>query len=394
VPNGREVLVTMGLVDETSMEPPSLDVKSLLNRILALDVETQNAVFGVFVGEFTKRIRAAERLGLLDEGLSEFWGTAIVRDQALEVGRPSSQDLKVLRARHRWIPLDELLAMERVPYAGDKQRLSLFYAQSWALVHYLMLGRSSVNLELAPPRDFSALSQLEPALAAYVRGGRFRVVRIEGPTDVGSRDRAESIGYPARTLTLAASLAVRAGCLADGERPAAALPLLAKALADNPNEPSVLETAAYVHFQQNDPVEAARWFDRAIASGSASHLAYFYRAILAGPVPDRGSDGQAVRAEDYLRRAIDLDPQFAPAYVRLARLYAQQVGRVTDALPLQQRATELEPENPLYWLELGRLLASLNRTRESREAGERGLATARSASARGLVEAFLRNPPN
>ena len=327
----------------------------------------------------------------LDEGVSEFWGSAIVHDAGVEVGRPAPQNLRVLQTRHPWIPFDELLAMERVPDARDQQKLSLFYAQSWALVHYLMLGGPSVNLELASARDFGALSRLESAVAAYVGAGRFRAVRIEAPARVESEDQTESAGYRVRTLAPAISLAIRAGCLAEGERPTAALPLLAKAVADGPNEASVLETLGYVHFQQNDSAEAARWFDRAIASGSASHLAYFYRAILAGPVPDQVSDGQPVRAEDNLSRAIDLDPQFAPAYVRLAGIYAQQEGRLADALPLLQRAAELEPENPAYWVDLGRQLASLNRPGEARQAGEKGLAAARSVGSRRQVEAFIRD---
>ena len=330
----------------------------------------------------------------LDEGVSEFWGTAIVHDAAVEVGRPASKNLQVLQTRHPWIPLDELLAMERVPDGRDKQKLSLFYAQSWALVHYLMLGGPSVNLELAPASDFGALSRLESTLTTYVSGGRFRAIRIEAPESedrTAREDRNEHIGYPVRTLAPATSLAVRAGCLAEGERPTAALPLLARAVADSPNEASVLETLGYVHFQQNDPAEAAKWFDRAIASGSASHLAYFYRAILAGPVPDQVPGGQPVHAEDYLRRAIDLAPGFAPAYGRLAGLYAQLEGRLSDALPLLQRATDLEPATPAYWVDLGRLLASLNRPGEARHAGEKGLAAARSVSSRQLVEAFLRD---
>jgi tetratricopeptide (TPR) repeat protein len=240
-----------------------------------------------------------------------------------------------------------------------------------------------------------------------------------------SADQHEGVELRVRALSPAESLAVRAGFLVDGERPAAALPLLAEALRLDPTETSVLETLGRFHFQQNSPIEAAGWFDRAIESGSASHLAYFYRAILAVPVPDRvagdGSDRSAgrgeseevvlVRAEDHLQRAIDLNPGFAPAYVRLADLYAQHASRVTklrkpsseerscepreaslleEALPLMRRATELEPDNAAHWVDLGRLLLRLHRLEEAREAGRQGLAVVRAASSRELVEAFLR----
>lgn len=42
-----------------------------------------------------------------------------------------------LRGRRAWIPFHTLLAMERAPDARDGQRLAMFYAQSWALAHFL-----------------------------------------------------------------------------------------------------------------------------------------------------------------------------------------------------------------------------------------------------------------
>jgi tetratricopeptide (TPR) repeat protein len=328
----------------------------------------------------------------LDEGVSEFWATAIAADDAVEVGRPAPQNLRVLRTRHPWIPLDQLLAMERIPDAGNKDKLSLFYAQSWALVHYLMLGGPSVNLDLVPAAHLAASPQLESAVAAYASGGRFRAIRLEVPATAISGDQNESMGYRLRALTPAASLAVRAGCLAEGERPLAALPLLARAIAESSADASVLETLGYVHFQQNEPAEAARWFDRAIESGSAGHLAYFYRAILATPVPNR-ADGQPVLADQYLRMSIDLSKSFAPAYSRLAAVYAGEDARSDEALALLVRTTELDPEDPAYWVDLGRFLSGMNRTVEARQAGESGLAVARSAGARRLVEAFLNEIP-
>ena len=344
----------------------------------------------------------------LDEGLSEFWGTARVDDEAVEIGRPAAGHLRLLRSRRAWIPLAELLAMKRAPDARDAQRLSLFYAESWALTHYVMLGGSSIALELAPSSyverlgqgaspveaaalAFGNLSQLEPALEAYVHAGRFRAVRMEIPQPQGApADPHDGVALRIRALSPAASLAVRAGFLLDGERPAAALPLLTEALRLDPTETSVLEALGRFHFQRNSPVEAARWFDRAIASGSASHLAYFYRAILAGTGPGLVAGEEEVRAEAHLQRAINLEPEFAQAYVRLAELYAQDAGRLEEALPLLRRATEIEPDNAAYWVNLGRLLLQLQRVEEAQAAGQQGLAVVRAASSRGLVEAFLR----
>ncbi|MFH1269030.1 MAG: tetratricopeptide repeat protein, partial [Planctomycetota bacterium] len=209
-----------------------------------------------------------------------------------------------------------------------------------------------------------------------VRDGRFRTRRLEAGS-LGADDETIRV----RALSPAESLAVRARAIVDGVRPAAALPLLKEAVGLDPAETAALEALGSHCFQENQPDEAAEWLDRAIETGSASHLAYFYRAIVTRPTPG---------GEDLLRRAIELNPAFAPAYARLADLYARDEGRASEAVPLARRAAELEPDNPGYWLDLGKLLLRLDRPREAREAGERGLAAARSASVRRAVEAFLR----
>ena len=76
--------------------------------------------------------------------------------------------------------------------------------------------------------------------------------------------------------------------------------------------------------------------------------------------------------------------------MRLAELYAQDAGRLEEALPLLRRATEIEPDNAAYWVDLGRLLLQLHRLEDAQAAGQQGLAVVRAASSRGLVEAFLR----
>jgi tetratricopeptide (TPR) repeat protein len=378
-------------------------------RVDAPDPERYRGVLHEYVHLLT-HVNVPDLPAWLDEGISEFWATAVVQSDGMEIGRPALHHLKTLRARRSWIPFDQLLAMERAPDARDSQRLSMFYAQSWALTHYLMLGDSSIDpvLELAPSKyvaglrersnpveagalAFGDLSQVERALAAYVHEGRFRTLRVEIPhPNIASAEQNETPRLSVRALSVAQSLAVRAGFLVDGERPAAALPLLREALAADPEETTALETLGYLHFRRNEAVEAAKGFDRAIETGRASHLAYFYRAILAESVRLK-PDPTYGTTEDLIRRAIDLNPAFAEAYVRLADIYAQEAGRLEEALPLMRRATEIEPDNAGYWLDFGKLLLGLNRPDEARDMGRRGLAVAAwSEASRGLLEAFLR----
>lgn len=335
-------------------------------------------------GHLLTRLNIPDAPAWLDEGLAELWGTAVIEGGTTEVGRPAAHHLKVLRSRRPWIPLVDLVAMTRAPDPRESTRLSLFYAQSWALAHCLVLGGcldragAPANLQLAPPRyverlrqgadpveaarlAFGDLAAIEEALSEYVRAARFRALRFEV-----SSSPAEAGHFVLKTLSPAEALSVRAGFLLDGERPAAALPLLAEAVALEPNAAPALETLGRFYFQQNNPTEAAKWFDRAIESESPSYVAHYYKAILTRTI--RGaSDGREARGEgqgvlseeDHLRRAIALDATFAPAYASLAGLLTGRRreaegeretagGRLGEAVELARRATELEPANAAY----------------------------------------------
>ena len=75
----------------------------------------------------------------LSEGLSELYGTFRIEDGVADIGRPSAENLKLLRSAPL-LPLRGILGMtpESPGYAVEKR--SIFEAQSWALVHHLLYG--------------------------------------------------------------------------------------------------------------------------------------------------------------------------------------------------------------------------------------------------------------
>jgi hypothetical protein len=79
----------------------------------------------------------------LSEGLGEYWGGTRITDREVEIGRPIGTHVHTLRRlrRLRSLPFETLFRQERAAGhgAGDDSTM-VFYAQSWALVHYLALG--------------------------------------------------------------------------------------------------------------------------------------------------------------------------------------------------------------------------------------------------------------
>jgi len=76
------------------------------------------------------------------------------------------------------------------------------------------------------------------------------------------------------------------------------------------------------------------------------------------------SDADSTSAEKYLKRATELDPNLAPAYLTWGRLYAR-TNRYSEAAPLLERAVSLQPELLEAHYQLSRVLVKLKRTDEA-----------------------------
>ena len=250
----------------------------------------------------------------LDEGLSEVWEHAAIAPGTIEIGRPVAEHLKRLRSTKDWIPVAQLVGANGIPTRTDSAS-AMFYAESWALVHYLMFERRG-GQELANRIPEPADMPTDAALRAYVQGSLGSGLTIS--TAAGGREcpgRSDIREIPPMELLLNRALA-----MADGERPDAALPLLRAALTLNPDNVEAKEALGFVHFRANRAREAATVFDEVIETGRGSHISYYYRAVLSAPIPDKTRGGGPISEVDYLRRAQALNPGFAPAVQRLREL--------------------------------------------------------------------------
>ena len=292
--------------------------------------------------------------------------------------------------------LQELFAVENDPHRGDPNRVTLFYASSWALMHYIMLGDDSKRLlpavdsylklidkgtdpGVAGFQAFGDLAELEKSLRRYLRSplGSYT---LELPVEV------EDKAFPIRTLTPAESLTLLGNFLAHGTRPVNALPLLEEALSLDPTSAIAHESMGYLRFRQDEPDEAARWFEKAVELDSGSFLSHYYMAMLA---EETDEPERTVRAEHALKTSIDLNPRFAPAYAALANHYTRLQQNQDEALQLALKARELEPANPSNWLTVGSALLTLERLHEANAVGERALSMSKNAEARTAAVDFL-----
>ncbi len=92
--------------------------------------------------EYTHSILALNARWLpiwLNEGTAEFYGYTRFEEHKTLIGAPTDH-FRLLR-QHSWIPLETLITVnQRSPYYRDEDKVGMFYAESWALVHYCIFG--------------------------------------------------------------------------------------------------------------------------------------------------------------------------------------------------------------------------------------------------------------
>jgi tetratricopeptide (TPR) repeat protein len=324
----------------------------------------------------------------VSEGLAEFYAMFQERDggRAALIGAPAPQHLQVLR-RQTLIPLHELAAVDHSsPMYNEGARRGVFYAQSWALVHYLLMGKTRTqqfNTYLTaiqggtPAQEAfaatfgSEMPALERELRDYIAAFLFPVVtfkfadRIRGRADddptaladheaqsyladlVGALGRTEEARARFKEILAGnpdAPLALRGSGLLELQfgRANDAMPLLERAAELRPDDGRVLEALGRGLYgraeEAMDRQERERLTDRARETlARADTLGASSPSMLAalGYLESVGSTPESLeRATAYLERAVRLEPTNEELRLRLASVlvYRKELDAATTIL--------------------------------------------------------------
>lgn len=132
--------------------------------------------------EYTHLITANASRGLpvwVGEGIADFYSTFEIRPDGKQavLGRVVPQHLELLNSMSQWLSLEQLLSVTHdSPLYNEEQRRSVFYAQSWAMVHLFMTGTPSRAKDLSHYVQLTA-SGMEPAEAWKQAFGNFDVMK-------------------------------------------------------------------------------------------------------------------------------------------------------------------------------------------------------------------------
>ncbi len=350
--------------------------------VLRLDSEGGNPYHALY-HEYTHALLHLNFAALplwLDEGLAEFYGNSRLGDKESKVGTIDQAHLYIL-GQNKLLPIETLLNVEQgSPYYNEANRASVFYAESWALVHYLMLDPEAHQQQLlknffaawdksgsqieAAQQAFGDLTHLGEVIEAYSRQRMFRVALFKN----GQQSAAKS--YAVRSLPAGEILALRGDCATHRKMFEQARPLLDQAVQAEPNLAITHEALGYYLYRKDDESGADREMKRAIELGSTSFVAPYYHGliVLRGGLTAPEMVQEAIKS---LEKAAQINPQFAPAFEGLAQAYSTAPETQKQALDAGIRAVQLEPATHAYAINLVHLLSNANRDADARQMAQR-----------------------
>ena len=308
----------------------------------------------------------------LKEGMAEIYGTLqVLGGHTIRIGKALPEHVQLLE-KEPLLPLRDLFAVthESAEY-NERDRQGIFYAESWLLTQFLMLGdnpslkgrfgqltallRDGQLPEQAFTNAFRlSLPVLEKELQRYLARGKFDSLDFSVTTDLSAPSPLAT--RPLGTIEVCFRLGDE---LLRIDRPETAEVWFRRAEQLGPRSPLPQEGLGLLAAEREQPDEAVRFLGQALQRGSVSFLAHYIYAAqklrLASHsathyVPVKGPPATEIRAE--LEKSLSLMPDFAGAHHLLGIFELLQEEDPAAAEKHLRRAIQLEPENLAYLFSL------------------------------------------
>jgi tetratricopeptide (TPR) repeat protein len=324
-----------------------------------------------------------------EEGTAELYSTLEPERDRVRVGEPIPAHLARLQGAH-WLTATELAAITRQsPEYAERDRSSLFYAESWALVHMLNLapawrdGMPGFILALSagrPPADAFESAFGRPIDAALSDLPRYllsmRSVTVGAPTVAQPETRSEPLSADGATRALI-DLALETDRRQQAHR---LMEAFAKTNPQSPELPAVRASLALAEGRQD---EALSDFDAAIRWGTRDASVYLEYAMLQ---QDRHAPRPDIDA--LLEHAVALDPDFGAAQF-LIGVRQTDDGNFTSAIEHLKLAVRARPRRSDYWHAVGYAQFKLGRTAEALISARRAVAVSETTTQGDMAQALI-----
>lgn len=380
---------------------------------LSLEVERRRDPHSVLFHEYVHALVRNNYAGAplwLNEGLAQYYsGFELSKDRRrVNLGRQLTHRLDSL-ARDEFLPLETLLSVESSSSHYQQHDLHpAFYAQSWALVHYLLndaggalqaqlaryleLVGAGKTVEESFREAFKVdFKHMESELRAYVRAARYmeRSETFAEPVPHGDAKLESRALTDAEVQAALGDLLLHAGRADDAEE------YLTRALKWDANLAAAHSSLGLLRLKQDRLSEAKAHLERAINVEPENYLAHFYYADVLRregldtelTVTGYAATTRLIRAE--LKRVIELAPNFLEAYALIGLIDLERSPQVEETFALLKRAAALAPKRQEFNLLLAQLHLRLEAFARARQILEPLARDPRSARTRAEAQALL-----
>jgi tetratricopeptide (TPR) repeat protein len=319
-----------------------------------------------------------------NEGLAEYYSTfKVTEDRKVAIGAAIGEHVYLLR-ESKMLPLRTLFEVDhKSPHYNESKKQGIFYAQSWALMHYLLIGKTGL---VAPLTKFLELQNenvpidqafqqafgmpfetMEKDLRNYIKQDRYNLINghFERKLELDASTQATP-------LTEAEAQAYLGDLLLHSYRKDA-YTYLEKAIKLDPNLGMAHASMGMAYFREGKVNEARASLERAVSLNSQNYLAHYYYAFTLSRQSEEGAPVSAYTPEiaakirQHLQKAIALRPDFLESYNLLAFVSLVSGENLNEAIDALKLALKTSPGRHDFAFTLAQLYARNGDYKTSRE---------------------------
>ena len=332
----------------------------------------------------------------LNEGMADLYSSLEPKGQQAMVGRPLEYHLMTLNSRP-WMNWNALFGVEHdSPYYNEKDKMAIFYAQSWMLTHMLALGKDYgpqfSNFLLAEGSGMSTPEALQKVYGKTVDQVAKDAQNYAKQTSMRaavfniSLQKADLDPQVTHLSNFEVDLACADLLAARRETAGEAQSRLTSLEQQNPQSSEVEESLGYLAWQENQTESARKHFGLAIQRGSKNAKMIYDYATL-----QRAGSAPLPTVIELAKKVLALKPDDVDAKIFLADLH-NSAGQYSSAVGVLSELHTLTPEQAFsFYVVKAYSHANLRDFEGAKGAAQKALQYAKKSDQRAQVEGLLRS---
>ncbi|HYX30717.1 MAG TPA: tetratricopeptide repeat protein [Pyrinomonadaceae bacterium] len=323
-----------------------------------------------------------------NEGLAEYYSTFDIKENNRRVilGDLIANHVLYLR-ENKFLPLRTLFAVDyKSPYYNEGNKMNIFYAESWMLMHYLLQGdgqkhrpqlarfvdllRAGTKIEDAFQQAFqSSIDSLEKDFKNYIQAAKYMATGItfEHSLDFDAEMQAAPLAESEAHAYLG-DLLLHTDRLPDAESQ------LQQALALDANSSMAQTSYGMLRVRQGRMDDARPHLEKAVASNSQNYLTHYYYAFALSNLSMNEyrmvsgyPEDVAATMRSELKKAIALKPDFVESYSLLGFVNLVRNEQVDETIDLLKQALNISQGNHRVLFMLAQLYMRKEKFAEARQ---------------------------